>query len=200
MQQQKTYKFVYNSIFQTIAQEPTKCQQKWTTLLEYSPQWDEVHHVPFKTTKDPNLQYFQYKFIHFLIPTNTFLCKIKKKNSDICFFCNEEHENILHLLWDCSKVKLFWNNIIIWLNSTFYNPVTLSCKDICFSLILGKALISFIIILAKKFIFNNKCKEVPLLSITAFKEFVYSYFKTEKAIAIRNGSLDDLNKKWVNMF
>ena len=78
--------------------------------------------------------------------------------------------------------------------------VSLSCNDIYFGLLPGKELISFIIILAKNYIFNNKCTEVPLLSITAFKEFVYSYFKTEKAIATRNGSLDDHNKKWVNMF
>ena len=107
---------------------------------------------------------------------------------------------MLHLFWDCSKVKLCWDHIIIWFNLTSYNPVSLSCNDIYFGLLPGKELISFIIILAKNYIFNNKCKEVPLLSITAFKEFVYSYFKTEKAIATRNGSLDDHNKKWVNMF
>ena len=41
--------------------------------------------------------------------TNRFLCKIKRIETDKCSYCNNESESIAHLLFDCEKVKEFWN-------------------------------------------------------------------------------------------
>ena len=180
-----------------------KCQQKWSNILGNINNWKEVFETPFKVTRDPKLQYFQFKFIHFLIPTNTFLYKIGKKDTEMCFFCNEFPERLIHLFWECEKVIQFWIHVIDWLNSTLCknNSITLKVKDICFGFSNDPSmLITLIIILAKSFIFNRKYKEDKNLNLSALKNYVHTFYVTEECIAITKGSTDQVKLKWKNMF
>ena len=201
--QKKTSQIVYKSIVQSVCQEPLKCQQKWSNILGNINNWKEVFETPFKVTRDPKLQYFQFKFINFLIPTNTFLYKIGKKDTEMCFFCNEFPERLIHLFWECEKVIQFWIHVIDWLNSTLCknNSITLKVKDICFGFSNDPSmLITLIIILAKSFIFNRKYKEDKNLNLSAFKNYVHTFYVTEECIAITKGSTDQVKLKWKNMF
>ena len=48
---------------------------------------------------------FQYKLLHRTIPTNTFLYKCRLVETELCAFCGETRETILHLFCDCNIVK-----------------------------------------------------------------------------------------------
>jgi hypothetical protein len=50
-----------------------------------------------KCCRDTYLINFQYKFLHRVIPTNTFLFKIHIKDTKLCSFCNVEDEMVEHL-------------------------------------------------------------------------------------------------------
>jgi hypothetical protein len=54
---------------------------------------------------------FQYKLLHRMIPTNTFLYKCRLVETELCAFCGETRETILHLFCDCNIVKNIWLKI-----------------------------------------------------------------------------------------
>jgi hypothetical protein len=57
------------------------------------------------------LQNFQYKLLHRIFPTNTFLFKIGIKDSDLCSFCKIATDFIMHYIWQCPKVQEFWQQV-----------------------------------------------------------------------------------------
>jgi hypothetical protein len=40
-----------------------------------------------------------------ILSTNSLLIKCKLKETQLCNFCNETKETILHLFWECNIVK-----------------------------------------------------------------------------------------------
>ena len=61
--------------------------------------------------KEIKLRDFQFKINNRILVTNSFLFKIKKKDTNQCSYCNQEAETILHLLFYCGKVEQFWNDL-----------------------------------------------------------------------------------------
>jgi len=196
-------KLVYQTIMEHVAQEPLKCYAKWADVFDEDLNWCLIHQNVFKISNNPKLQYFQFKFTHFLIPTNTFLVKIAQKDSNVCFFCQSYPEKLLHLFWECEKVKQLWIEISTWLNTKLqsHNQVRFNLFVVCFGLLdEPKCLTSIITLLGKKFIFNQKCQDNRYLSISAFKNFVKNYYHTEKSIAIANDTLEPFSKIWRYLF
>jgi len=48
------------------------------------------------------------KILHGILSTNSLLFKCKLKETQLCNFCNETKETILHLFWECNIVKSLW--------------------------------------------------------------------------------------------
>ena len=71
------------------------------------------------TTNDFKLRNFQYKILHRILPTNKFLVKIGIKESDQCNLCMNATDSILHYIWLCPIIKVFWQQVIILLEETF---------------------------------------------------------------------------------
>ena len=57
--------------------------------------------------KNSHLQNFQFKLLHRIIPNNSFLYKIKLKNTNLCTFCKIHNETIEHLFFDCPVKQSF---------------------------------------------------------------------------------------------
>jgi hypothetical protein len=66
---------------------------------------------------------FQYKFLHRTILTNTFLYKCRLVETELCVFCGETRETILHLFCDCNIVKNIWLKI--------YEQLQIRCEVLC---------------------------------------------------------------------
>ena len=69
-------------------------------------------------TKSTKIVIFQVKFFHRRLPTNSFLNKIAIKDNDLCTFCKEETDTLLHLFWQCKVTSHFWGTIFQWLQSS----------------------------------------------------------------------------------
>jgi len=52
-------------------------------------------------TKDTKLQNVQFKLLHRILPVNSFLYKCGLQETELCTFCTETKENMLHLFWNC---------------------------------------------------------------------------------------------------
>ena len=58
--------------------------------------------------KEVKLRDSRFKINNRTLVTNTFLFKIKKKENNLCSYCNQEAESIIHLLFHCETVAKFW--------------------------------------------------------------------------------------------
>ena len=74
-------------------------------------EWKKVCNLPYMITKDCNLRWFQYKLVHRILASNTYLYKIGLKEIDCCSFCKTNPETLEHLFYECDHVKYFWNEL-----------------------------------------------------------------------------------------
>lgn len=113
-----------------------KYQNKWQydlEMLEDNTWWKKVYVMPSRSTMDVKARWFQYRIIHRIICTNTYLHIIKIKNSPNCTFCNRDVETILHLFWECRIVNTFWQDLIAYIN----NNTNLNLQCIATEIIFG---------------------------------------------------------------
>ena len=105
------------------------------------------------------------------------LMKFKIKDTELCTFCNETKETILHHLFECIHVRNIWIKFASNVRSNLNININLLPEYFVFNMFTGQEdeCINTCILLFKKYIFNSKCKSV----IPTFEkgvEFV-KYFK-----------------------
>ena len=176
----KPSKYMYNFFALRNIQIPTYVA-KWESELKTPIDWNTVFRMPFITTKDSKLQYFQFRFIHRILPVNDLLYKMKLCESVICTFCSNEAETIDHLFWSCSYIQSFWRdaiNICIKEPSDFFADK----MNIFFGIpqVRGKPL-NFFIIHAKHYIFASKLNGKRPCPMTFRNRFQF-VLKVEKYI------------------
>ena len=114
-------KEIYNKLspLENLEVDSIKGISKWKSDMETDINFSDVFCNLYLVTNDSKLKNFQYKLLHRTLPTNTFLVKIGIKNSDLCNFCKNDTDSILHYIWLCPVVKLFWNRVKTWLEEIF---------------------------------------------------------------------------------
>ena len=99
--------------------------------------------------KEVKLKDFQYKVTNKILVTKFFLHRINKVDNNLCEYCQLLPETILHLFVECEKVKIFWNNLKIWLKNNANIDIILENKNILFAYQDNNLLKSYIMVLAK---------------------------------------------------
>lgn len=95
------------TIYETIKMRKTlpNSWNKWEIDLNTNNiNWKAIYGLPFRITKDPTLQWFQYRINHKLLGTYNLLHKMGIRNNNLCSFCSLHPETLVHLLWDCEIV------------------------------------------------------------------------------------------------
>jgi len=91
-----------------------------------------VYEFPFKVTVENKLRSFQFKLIRNIIPTNHSLYKMNIKASLECERCLVPNETLIHMLCECSDVKIFWKDIMMWWNANSSDNISPSNTEILF--------------------------------------------------------------------
>jgi hypothetical protein len=84
-----------------------------------------------------------------------FIVQIGIKNSDLCNFSKNDTDSILHYIWLCPVVKLFWNRVKTWLEEFFDIPIELKMANIVFITNVNECpfeIIEFVILFTKYYI------------------------------------------------
>jgi hypothetical protein len=122
--------------------------------------WSCIYCIPFSVTKDTKLQDFQYKLIHRILITNPVLYKCGLKETELCTFCTETKESLVHIFWKCNYVRNFWLSI-----SNFLKICCLSLPFNAKDIILGltehssaQGTINNVLIILKYYIYVCRCK------------------------------------------
>ena len=61
------------------------------------------------------------------------LVKIRIKESDQCNFCNNATDSILHYIWLCPIIKVFWQQVIVLLEEIFEISIELNIRNTVFN-------------------------------------------------------------------
>ena len=149
--------------------------------------------IPFTCCSDTHLQWFQTRINHRILGTNFLLKKMNIKDNDLCSFCRNEQETILHLFYECPIVNVFVKNLEILINTHCPNtPLNLRAKDIIFGNRFYSKILNTILILAKYYIFKTR-ETNHLPNINIFKSNIRNRYKMDQQIAKSNmnGSMND---------
>lgn len=91
--------------------------------------WKATWLLPHKFAISNKIKELQFKIIHKIYPTNSFLAKFV--NTDVkCVFCNIEVETCVHLFYECHFSKLLWKKIETYISSLCNISINLTAKDI----------------------------------------------------------------------
>lgn len=175
-------------------------ENKWTqeigiiTNQEY-----KQYNKTIQSVKEVKLKDFQYKVTNKILVTKFFLHRINKIDNNLCEYCQLLPETILHLFVECEKVKIFWNNLKIWLKNNANIDIILENKNILFAYQDNNLLKSYIMVLAKYYIYANKFYNKEL-NTERFLTMMGRKFQTERYIAYQNGTIVNFFKKWTPLY
>jgi len=177
--------------------KPQACLYKWQRLFGEGLDFVYYFKLPFIITQDSKLRNFQYRLLNRITTTNKFLKLRNVVDTDKCTFCMMYVETLVHLFYECNHVALFWSDV----ESALYNKcnitVTLTPREIIFGLHTDSSYnlsvdiiqsLNYMIILAKKFIFSCRYKEVK----PAFKNFC-NYLEFQRKIDMYNVKVYNTN-------
>ena len=191
----KNVRFVYKDLVNAIISLPTEKFSKWEKLLNCEiTNWSKYFIILKKSCRNSYLQNFQFKLLHRIIPTNSFLHKIKLKNTNLCTFCKIHDETIEHLFFDCPVTQIFLKSLSKQLKQ-YYKNLIFDKKEYFFGFESGDLLVNLISIIAKNYIFKCKLNE-QRLNIVEFKHKIMWYRSLEQYISKKNNTILAFEKMW----
>ena len=172
---------------------------KWNFSLQIDnsfSKWSLIFNIPFNCTIDTRLRWFQYRLIHRILGTNSFLFKIKKLDSNLCTFCNSQEETLIHLFCSCAATISFWTAVASWINYKTKRNIILDHETFLFGKTDFKCKAANLILLICRFhIYKMKMsKNKP--SFLVFKTELKNYYAMEKFISTCNNKLASFYYKW----
>ena len=132
MKEEKIAQFVYGELIKRDEVYPEKAYEKNKISYNANINKDsfiELFSIACSCTNSPKLREFQYRLLHNAIITNIQLKNWKIKASNMCSFCNEEPETVLHLLIECDISKSIWDTLWVKLNTILGSRVTLTKSE-----------------------------------------------------------------------
>ena len=173
---------------------PEKRYEYWNNQITVpgNIDWEKVHKVNFACTIDTKLRSFYFKIFHKTIALNTFLYKIRRKDSPNCVYCEKAEETMVHLFCDCEKIVPIWRYVsnIIEKHINF----NLSNFEKMFGVISDK-FVTYLVLAVKYYIYVCKFKsDSP--NVDHFKTFIRKQKETEYYLAKKRNKLTLHFKKW----
>ena len=180
---------------QLIQEDLTIRQEKWMNEVGYinDQEWNPYNSVK-KDFNEVVLKDFQYKLTNKILVTKSFLHRIRKIEDNLCSYCKQESETILHLFVDCDKVKEFWQSLQMWLLQNMNIRININTKCILFSYQWKSKLENYILAVAKHYIYKNKFSDKQL-NINSFIFMLIGKFQCERFIANINNKMSKFLSK-----
>ena len=194
-------KLAYTILIKQITSIPHKSQSKW--LSDCNSQsvdcidWRSSYGLAFLCTRESKLRTFQFKFLHRRIATNSYLFKIGITSDNLCSFCKERPETILHMFWECIFIQAFWNSIKQWMSKRPCFPNDVFSFQSCLGFVdnASNILSHHFLLICRYHIHWSKLMHLfpsPALCIQNF----LTCLEVERRYALQNGNLEKFNVKW----
>ena len=146
--------------------------------------WKDVYILPRIVTINTRLRVFQYKVLNNALFLNKHLYIFKLRDTQICSFCNQEDETVIHLFANCYKSKTLWNSLKKFFKDTINLP-SLTPQ----SAILGFPqtdhelflIINYLLLLFKYYLYVSRCSKT--ISFAALKINIKKAYILEKNLS-----------------
>ncbi len=102
-------KAIYKCFIKFKYQTPVALR-KWENIIWTTSDWHQIFKLPYRCTRETQLQALQYRIIHRFLACKKWLCDISIVNSNMCDECNTV-DTIEHYIFSCKSVKPFWSEI-----------------------------------------------------------------------------------------
>ena len=124
----------------------------------------------------------KYRIAHRIIATNSYLYKIKVKDSPLCTFCGLHEETIVHIFYECESVHNLWTAIIDWVYEKCAVRLNFTKLDYLFGKFNSKyPVLNLLIFLVNSYIYKQRCKDQKLY-VKHFIQEIQNYQRAEKLI------------------
>ena len=122
--------------------------------------------------------------------------KIGRKDSNLCTFCKEKEETILHIFCECPNILKLWENVIKWIKDKTNITIIMDRQIQLFGIANHTmSALNVIFLLCRFYIYKIKMKEgQPFFAL--FRKEANLFFSLEKYISVKNGNIAIFNKKW----
>ncbi len=105
--------YMYQALKSLHVVQPT-CIRTWAEqygLVFDEKEWKFFFMLPWNLTRDHKLIEFQFKILHKVFASKSYVNRFDKSVSDMCAKCNVK-ANTIHMLYECQYVKVFWCNFV----------------------------------------------------------------------------------------
>ena len=151
--------------------------------------------IPFKSTQNTKLRWFQTRINHRVLGTNKFLYRIRKSDNNLCTFCEGEEETIEYLLWECNDVQNLLNNFEEFVSETLHITFSFQKQNFILGMIAGKQTENLILLQIKYYIYTMRCINKQL-SLHGLVSSVKNCILTNKEIACSKNNLEKFRNLW----
>ena len=107
-----TSKYLYMLFIRKISKPPTSQTLIENAIGDSNINWPSVYSSGRKTTIDTYGRMFHYKCSQNILFLNKALFRMRISNTTLCSYCKSADETILHLFFECNKIKTLWNELI----------------------------------------------------------------------------------------
>ena len=203
----KPCKYFSKQYMLNVKMLPLNIQSKWekevhkgVVIEDYD--WSCIYCIPFSVTKDTKLQDFQYKLVHRILITNSFLYKCGLKETELCTFCTETKESLVHIFWECNYVRNFWLSVGNFLKICGLS-LPFNAKDIILGLTehsSAQGTINNVIIILKYYIYvcRSKCRDPDLEGGLEFLKYAINIEKASM-IYLSPVQKEHAKRKWLDL-
>ena len=187
---------IYDSLVESILYEK-RYIDKWNIELEIQGEnwnWKKTN-LLIKLPLEVRLKWFQYRIIHRILSTNSFLYKIGLSDSPVCTFCNHLPETISHLFFECRVVNTFIGEVSLWLTQTNNEYLVMSKIEFILGDFTKSRTANMVSMIMKYYIYKVTAQR-RFPEMEDFKRHLKQYYHLEYIIHKKSLSLETLEKKW----
>ena len=191
--------FIYGIYITRIQSSIANICQKWSKKLNIiitETKLSECFELIRKITTETKMQNFQFKILHRILTTNTYLkiCGIQSDNS--CSFCFNEPESLEHLFVTCCHSKILWGKFKKWFETKTGTTVNLDAHAILLGDPYLGILLNHLLLIVKRYIYSCKYTKhnlnlIETINIIKYHRNIEKFILSEKEDMFKN--------KWENL-
>lgn len=171
-------------VYEKWVQKVGNTMISYEAYLQY---FQETHHL----TPSPKFRSFQFWLLHRKIFLNKILKIWGLTSSDQCTYCGDDYETIEHFFVDCSYTTRFWTAFSNWFECLTNTEIQLTKVGILFNNYKGIDYcdsLNMFILLAKQFVFSQRCLGKEELGFYTFRHKLKEIMKIEHREAVRKNT------------
>ncbi len=137
-------RYIKRMLYYSVYTSP-RCKFFWTNFFwQYS--LEESMLLPENFCISNKIREVHFKILHNVYPTNSQIASFFYL-SNLCVFCKDEEETLLHLCYYCNQVKSLWENLSCYLSSFIKCDLKFSLKHWIFLYFSGSDQLSIMLLI-----------------------------------------------------